>query len=101
MLSDGPHQLQKPSFYALQHMAENGFNISTGIDLNDPRCLSAAIAALLSDSEPTGDDGEPVRVWTPTQAAKLIPLEMQKMQEIAQRISELLGGEDSGEGVAE
>lgn len=96
-LSDGKHLLTKPSFYALTFLADHGFNVAEGVNPNDPRFVAAALAALLTDSEPVDSLGEPEKVWTPASAAKLLPIE--SMSDIADAVKSLLfsGGDEAGE----
>lgn len=100
-LADGPHQIKAPSFFVLQYLAEHGFNVSEGVDPSDPRFVAAALAALLSDSEPTGPDGEPVKVWSPAAASKLVPLT--GLEKIGDVIAEFMfsDGDGAGEPLAE
>lgn len=66
-LLDGEHVLSPPTFYALTLMDE----WDVDIDFR-PKNIAGILAALLTDVEPF-KDGEPVRVWTTAEVAKLIP----------------------------
>lgn len=70
-LKDGPHVLTTPTFYALQLMAENGIDLLApeGIAIT-PSLVSGVLAALMTDSEPVGDNGAPARLWSPVEVAK-------------------------------
>ena len=71
-LRDGSqHELTPPTWYALQHMSDNGLDLfaEEGIDLGVAH-VPTILAALLSDSEPLNASGEPSRVWTPTAVMK-------------------------------
>ena len=68
-LKDGKHKLSTPTFYALQLMTDYGVELEKGIQRYGD--LSAIMAAMLSDAEPL-ENGEPVKVWTPVMAAKVI-----------------------------
>ena len=85
-LRDGKHTLKPPTFYALQLASEYGVDFEqTDFKYSD---ISAMLAAFLTDSEPLTEDGTPVKVWTPTMAAKVI--EPADVSMVLQTITDLL-----------
>jgi hypothetical protein len=105
-LLDGPHVLKRPSLYALAHLADHGFNVSTGVNVTDPRFVAAGLAALLTDSELIDEvTGEPAKIWTPTEAAKLVDASEEAFNEVQTKVSSLIfpelfegDGEPKGKG---
>jgi hypothetical protein len=94
VLTDGPHKLSPPSYYAFHLMAEAGVDarvtaateevmrVHPDMDPDDvpgiawQRVMPDLLACLLTDAEPLTDKGEPSRVWSVPEVAKLIPVDV-------------------------